>query len=325
MALELLSGPHVVVDGRTGANLSGLSPYEVLWIDPAGLVAPASGGSTFLVQMDGTAFDFTHNTNNFHFGLALLNSNPAAPFVGDPWYSVLLASGSSTTPAPEWALDRVTHVYGVPLSTNAPGDQLGPYAHVHDRYLRAIGASVQYTADAADTWHTEATISGLANGAFLSWARERGHVWIGGSSGYVVCYDYINHVAASPIFRIGLTSGVVALFYSAKHDVFVSMHQVVLAFEMHVWARTPLPVSVSAPTASPAVAAGHASTLTVRVLGGDSDPCANEAVTWALTGEGALDRALTATDEDGYATNRLVLPVDAAGPSVQIDVGVTIP
>jgi hypothetical protein len=326
MALELLSGPHTVVDGRTGANVTGMSQFEVAWIDPAGLLAPASGGYTYLVQMDGTAFDFTVNINNFYYGLALLNATPTAPLVGDPWYSVILANGSSTTPASEWALDRVTHVYGALLTTNAPGDQLGPYAHVHDRYLRTLGGRVDYTANAADTWHTEATISGFANGAFLSWARERGHLWLAGTTGYVVRYDYINKVASSPVYRIGLSSALTGLFYSAKHDVFVSIHQIAGdARQMQVWARTPLPVSVSAPAATPAVAAGHASTLTVRVLGGDSDPCPHEAVAWALTGEGTLDRAVTATDENGYATNRLVLPVGATGPSVRIDVEVSVP
>jgi hypothetical protein len=229
-------------------------------------------------------------------------------------------------PVADYPLDRVSLIYrNTAIRTDAPGS-LGHFARVHDRYISVNGNTVRYWPDPEDSSGVvEATLTGMANASFLSWARERGHVWVGGTSGRVVRYDYLNHVASSPVFCIGVTSGVTALFYSAKHNVFVSMHQVVLAFEMRVWARTPLPVSVSAPAASPAVAAGHASTLTVRVLGSDSDPCPNEAVTWALTGEGTLDRAVTETDDAGYATNRLVLPVGAAGPSVQIDVEVNIP
>lgn len=324
MALELLSGPHAVVDYATGDSVEGISQFEVLWIDPVGLHFNGSFNRYF-VQMDGMAFDFATDTNNRRCGLALLNSSAVAPFVGDPWYSMLEFNGGSTTPASEWAFDRVTHVAGDLLSTTAPGDLTANYAHVHDRYIRPVGGSVQFTLNAADSWHTEATIGGFSNGHFISWSRERGRVWLGSTDGKVVLYDYVNEVAASPVYRIGVTSGVRALYYSAKHDVFVSVHDIGLTFETRVWARTPLPASLSAPVASPAVAAGHASTLTVRLLGADSEACPNEAVAWALTGEGSLDMAVTATDEDGYATNRLVLPVDAAGPSVQIDVGVTIP
>jgi hypothetical protein len=65
--------------------------------------------------------------------------------------------------------------------------------------------------------------------------------------------------------------------------------------------------------------------LTTRVMGAHSDPCPNEVVAWALTGEGELESEFTATDAAGYAHNRLVLPVDAAGPSVQVDVELATP
>lgn len=322
MSLELLSGPHPVVDYATGVAFTSISQFDVNWIDPVGFHVNGSFNRHF-VQMDGMAFDFATDTNNRRCGLTLLNASAAAPLVGDPWYSELVFNGSSTTPASEWALDRITHVAGALLTTTGPGEVLANYAHLHDRFIRPVGGSVQYTVDAADTWHTEASIAGFDDGHFMSWSRERGRVWLGGTDGSIVLYDYLSHVAASPVYQIGLSCR--ALHYSAKHDVFVSIHQVGLTCETRVWARTPLPASLSAPTASPVVAAGHASTLTVRVLGSNSEACPNEVVAWALTGEGSLDMAVTATDEDGYATNRLVLPVGAAGPSVQIDVGVTIP
>ena len=325
MALERLAGPHLVIDYATGDPVEGITQFEVLWIDTVGFHFNGSF-KRYFVQMDGMAFDFATDVNNRRCGLALLNSSAAAPFVGDPWYSMLEFNGGSTTPAVEWALDRITHVTGEVLTTTAPGDLTANYAHLHDRFIRTVSGSVQYTLNAADSWHTEATISGFSNGHFISWSRDRGRVWLGSTDGKIVLYDYVNLVAASPVYRIGVTSGVRGLFYSAKHDVFVSIHQVGSdPAETYVWARTPLPASISAPSASPAVAAGRASVLTVRVLGSNGEACPNEVVAWALTGEGALDLAVTATDEDGYATNRVVVPVDAAGPNVQIDVGVTVP
>jgi hypothetical protein len=315
MACELLSGPHTVVDLATGSNLTGLSQFKVLWLDPVGLLALASPTGDTLVQMDGTAAVFSTTINNMYWGLAVVD--------GRPWYSVLLGTGSGSVGTNEWALNRVTHVYDTLLSATAPGDQLGPYAHVEDRYLIASGATVRYTANAADSWHVEATLTGFSNGAWFSWAREKGHVWIGGSTGKVVRYNYITKAASSPVYTIGGT-GIIGLFYSAKHDVFVSVHSGSGVFQMRVWARTPVPASLSVPTSSPGVAAGRAVTLTTRAMGADSDPCPDEVITWSLTGEGELEVEHSRTDVDGYATNRLVLPVDAAGPNVQVDVALEV-
>lgn len=322
MALELLSGPHLVIDHETGLAVGNLSQFAVLWVDPRGLIAE-SPFEQFLIQMDGAAFSFGTDADRT-YGLQLVNGSADAPFVGDPWYSLKVSDPGD--PVADYPMDRVTLLFqNTPIRTDAPGS-LGHFVRVHDRYISVNGSTVRHWPDPeGSSGVVEATLTGMANASFLSWARERGHVWVGGTTGRVVRYDYINHVASSPVYRLALTTDIKALFYSAKHDVFVSMQQVGGTFEMCVWARTPLPASVSAPTASPAVAAGHASTLTVRVLGADSEPCPNEVVAWALTGEGALDLTATETDEDGYATNRLLLPLDAAGPSVQIDVEVTVP
>ncbi len=326
MALELLSGPHRIVDGETGVDVSGLSQFAILWVDPVGLIAPASTGRMVCVQMDGTAFEYAKSINNRDYGLALLNGSADAPRLGEPWYSLMQFSGSGTTPATEWALDRVTHAPGEVLTTTGPGDVSLNYAHLADRFIKPVGSRVDKTISAADAWTTEVTFADFANGSFLSWARDRGFVWVGSTDGRIVLYDYVNKVAASPVYRIGLSSNVVGLFYSAKHDVFVAVHTPTgSVFDMYVWARTPLPASVSNPTAAPAVAAGRAVTLTTRVLGADSDPCPDEVVAWTLTGEGTLESDATVTDEDGYATNRLTVPVDAAGPDLQIDVEVVIP
>lgn len=322
MALEHLSGPHVVLDNATDVAVENLSQFRILWVDPVGFLV-VSPFLQYFVQMDASAFPFAQAINNRSYGLAMLHSSPVAPSVGQPWYSTMQFNGSGTTPASEWALDRTAHIAGALLSSTAPGDVSGNYAHVHDRFIKPVGGVVQQTDNAADTWTTEATLTGFANGAFLSWARQRGRVWIGSTDGRLVLYDYVDKAAASPVYQIGIPA--MGLFYSAKHDVFVSMHSNGLQFETNVWARTALPTSISAPTASPAVSAGHASALSTRVLGAHSDACVNEAVAWTLTGEGELDAATTLTDEDGYATNRLVLPVDAAGPNVQVGVEVLIP
>lgn len=322
MALELLAGPYTIVDMATGSNVASISPYAVLWVESRGLIANGSSAQS-LIQMDGSACTFADDYSGMAYGLQIINGDPTAPDVGQLWYSAKVSDPGD--PVPDYALGRVTRVYDTPaIRSNAPGS-LGHFARVHDRYIDVNGSHVRYWPSPTGSDSPEATLTGMSDASWLSWARERGHIWIGGSTGKVVRYDYVNKVASSPVYQLGITSGLVALFYSAKHDVFVSVRQVSTTFYTHVWARTPLPTSLSAPTASPTVAAGRAVTLTTRVLGAHSDPCPNEVVAWALTGEGDLESEFTATDADGYAHNRLVLPVDASGPSVQIDVELAVP
>lgn len=322
MALERLSGPHTVVSGRSDVELATLNEFSVLWVDPVGLMAE-DAFNLWLIQMDGTAFPIADDYD-MAFGLHLLNASDDNPLVGDPWYSVKFSDPGD--PVSEYLMDRVMLIRrGDALNDDAPGS-LGHYARVHDRYLSASGATVRaWTDPTASIGVVEATLTGMANGSFLSWARERGHVWIGGTTGRIVRYDYINHVASSPVYRIGVTTNVRAIFYSKKHDVFISMDGSGSTFNMNVWARSPVPASIAAPTASPAVATGRAVTLTTRVLDAEGLACQNEVVAWSLTGEGSLQATASETDEDGYATNRLTLPVTATGPSTQVTVEVATP
>lgn len=319
MALELLSGPHPIVDIRTGANVD---MDGAVWVDPVGLIAPAAAGHTYLVQMDGSAFHYADSFGPRVFGLCLMNGTIENPLVGDRRYSTTVFD--ATDSSDEWLLDRVSLIGVQLLGSEAPGDFLAAFAHLQDRYISPSGDRVNYTANGADGSHIECTIAGLSGANTLSWAREPGRVWIGTTTGLIVQYDFVNKVASSPVYRLGIvaTRGV---FYSAKHDVFISVRYNAGVNETHVWGRRPLPNSIAAPTADRTVQAGRAVTLTTRVMGADSDPCANEVVAWSVIGEGTLERAATYTDADGYATNRLVVALDVAGPDLQVTVAVVTP
>lgn len=322
MALEHLAGPYPVIDLVTGDEINGAN-YGVssVWIDPDGLLCYI-GSARYLVQMDGSAYPVALGTGFSYPCLTLLAASPDDPKSGERWYSFHLHGVGGDEPD-EHIIDRVFHAPGRLLRSDHPFAAY-PNATIHDRWLTAVGSYIMFTATTGGSYVLERAIPGFVDAFNFSWARERGQLWVGGRTGMVVRYDYGAKLESSPVRKVDLAA-VAALIYSKKHDVFVSMHSDGTRYVMNVWATTVLPTSISVPVADRTVQAGRAVTLTTRVLGAQSDACEGESVAWSLTGEGALDHAVTATDADGYATNRLVLPLDATGPDATIDVEVLVP
>lgn len=318
MALELLSGPHEAIDLSTGETFNGEPPYPlsstgIQWIDPWGFLILGPDGLRYVMQMDGSAYPYGQSAGLGvrWLGLTIVGADPDTPSVGKRWYFECFGGS-------EYAITPITKIRD---RDNIVSTDVAFFAraHVHDRYLRASSNHLQYMTGAAGTWINEATITGFSgtNDGF-SWARESNEAWCSsGGSGQVFRYNFVTKQVTSPVYTIGMAC--VALFYSAKHDVFVSLHNTHAPHETRVWARTPSPATVSAPTATPPIKAGLVSTLRCRVLGDASEPCPGEVVAWSLTGEGVLSAEASATDEDGYAEVQLAMPLAATG-SAQVDV-----
>jgi hypothetical protein len=298
-----------------------------MWVDPDGLLWSVASATTYLIQMDGSAYPIGIASPRRPC-LTLLGSNPDDPLSGDPWYS-FFNHGAFADGQDELIVDRVHHNAGALLRSDHPinSDTLtGESATLPDRWLTLASADVRKIVLEDETYKMslERTIPNFAAGRCFSWARERGHIWLGGATGRVVLYDYVNKVEKSAVFRIGL-SAVACLYYSKKHDVFVSMHSDGTQYLMNVWARTPVPASIAAPTFNVAPAPGLVVTATTRVLGSHGEPCADEVVTWAVVGEGELVADTSRTDADGYATVQIAIPVDATGPEMTVEVEVVVP
>lgn len=322
MALELLAGPFPVIDKLTDTPLGGSG--DTVWVDPDGLLWNNNGaGLTYLIQMDGSAYPIGFSNTFREPGLTLLGASADDPLSGDPWYC-FHHHGVGISGPDERIVDRVHHNSGALIRSDHPPTSLGESVTLHDRWLTISGAEVRARASTVGDLTVERTIAGFASGSCFSWARERGHLWLGGTTGRVVLYDYANKIEASPVWHIGLTN-VACLYYSKKHDVFVSMHSDEGQFLMSVWARTPLPSSIAAPTFIVAPAPGLVVTATTRVLGSNSEPCADEVVSWSVDGEGELVAETSRTDADGYATVQIAIPIDATGPDMTVEVEVVVP
>jgi hypothetical protein len=323
MALELLAGPFPVIDKLTNTALTGSG--DTIWVDPDGLLWNNNGaGKTYLIQMDGAAYPIGFSDTFREPGLTLLGASADDPLSGDPWYC-FHHHGVGIDGPDERIVDRVHHNSGVLLRSDHPPTNLGESVTLHDRWLTLGGAEVRARASTAGDLTVERTIVGFTSGrGSFSWARERGHLWLSGESGHLVLYDYANKTEVGPVWRIGLTT-VSCLYYSKKHDVFVSMHYDGTQYLMSVWARTPLPTSIAAPTFNVTPAPGLVVTATTRVLGSYNEPCADEVVTWTVVGEGELVADTSRTDADGYATVQIAIPIDATGPEMTVGVEVVVP
>jgi hypothetical protein len=94
--------------------------------------------------------------------------------------------------------------------------------------------------------------------------------------------------------------------YDCQHHNFVAIGT---DGKVRVYSREAWPAVLSAPTFEPAVVYGlKANKVKTRLTGHEGEPCKDWWVHWELEGVngpviGSLDKAVSKTDEDGYAEN----------------------
>lgn len=326
MALELLSGPSVIYNPDTGAPYSFASAPGCHYVDPRGLIVNFPGERRLVVQLDGAAYVVgqPRETNSSGItivpALVLTNASATAPQFGERRYGGQEAGIFGT--GRMWLKDRITLVDDQVVRESGPVLGLTGITLLHDRYLRLSGREVQTRSlESGGTWTVERALP-LPSGSsaqWMSWAREPSRLWIGVSNGRVIAYDWVAKTEVGTAYVTGVANR--GMFYSAKHDVFVSLHHDAGLDQcfVRVWARTPAPTVLSAPTALSAVNQGTAVRLRTRLTGANADPVADEVVGWSVTGDATLLAASTKTDTDGYAYNTLRV-AQAAGASVTVDV-----
>jgi hypothetical protein len=314
MALELLSGPHPVVNSQTGVLSSyptSASGQQAIWIDPVGLLIERAGNEGLdRILFDGSSFSLSSFSMPAGcFGLVLIDGDANVPDSGRKWYGFLTL--------PQFNIDPIT---GIPEYTPTKTD--GPvltyvasdFADLSDRWVQPLGANIRrYT---GTSWATEISIPGMTNARRLSWASEIDSFWVSGSDGHVVRYNYRTQELTSPVYTIGMTN--LGLWYSRKHGVFFSLHYEGGVFVTRVWSTTPLPAILSAPQTVDPVQSGRLVKIRAQLRGAHGENCQGEVVQWTVNGPGVISPILSETDSDGWAETNWAVPLGFGGSSADI-------
>lgn len=314
MALEPLAGPFTITNRLTDAPIGDILAGAPIWVDGRGLLLPISSEGVYLVQLDGAAYPVATESNDY--GLALVGSG-SAPSTQPRWYGLSDSLGVYG----EWDIDAVTL-----FKTARVGDSyvaLGRnYARLHDRYVYPLAGRIYVRPlDLSAPGTIEASVDTLTHGVSLSWSAGNEFV-IGSSDGLVARYDWITKTFVGELRTIGMAC--LGLWWSAKHGVYVSLHNDGATLTLRVWAATVRPAVVGTPTPDAPLSAGHRTRIRATVFGAHTDPCAGEVVAWSLTGPGTLAPLASYTNDDGVAETWYDAPLSSGAEELQISAEVAI-
>jgi hypothetical protein len=292
VALELLYGPvDITVNGMPVTSASGF-----MWMQGIGLLAVLDAGAFgfYAVQLDGQAEGPRSSYNGGGPVLDLRGSRSLAMATVNDLYNFNYLAGMP---------DTVSFLHGSSV--------LFITVITADRYLafRDTGSSVQalYTHDGT-TYTAEYTFPFHGSLVSVSRGRSMTEVCLVFSGGQICFYDVSLKTQNGPTLFAGEDPD--GCWYVPKYDIFVE----VKSLQVKILADAAQPYSISIPTATPAVDAGLVSQLQVQLLGAQSEPCVGEMINWSITaGSGSLIKPQSTTDNNGYATNALVIPVGSTG------------
>jgi hypothetical protein len=302
MALELLAGPFPVVagDGVTAVDISEARFYPQAIYDDANAIVsyanPGAIGSLTITQMDGVTYNRAAISHAQNFVLDLQTPNG--------WLAV-----DSLFMDAVHAFDLTTGAVGDLILSGGTADMADVQVRAADRWLTISNAIVGARALALTTgsFATEFTLIGAGTGrASVSRTRKDGVLCVAWPTGEVLFYDCIARVQVPGLAAfVGANYGA---WYSALHDVFVVLTGT-STNAVSIYANAVLPTAISNPVASPALALGRMSTLSVTLTGANGEPSAGELVDWALAGPGNLMATQSESDENGVARVGYVAPL----------------
>ena len=314
MALEHLAGPFTIINRLTESPVGKTISGAPIWVDGRGLLLPISSEGVFLVQMDGAAYPVATESNDY--GLALVGAGNA-PSARSRGYGLSDALGAYG----EWDIDAVTlfKTARVGDSYVYPGRN---YARLHDRYVYPLAGRIYARPlDLSASGTIEASVDNLTHAVSLSWDAGNELV-VGSSDGLIARYDWIRKTFVGALRTIGMAC--LGLWWSAKHGVYVSLHNDGATLALRVWAATVRPAVVGMPTPDAPLIAGHRTRFRARVLGAHADPCVGEVVAWSLSGTGTLSPLTSHTDDEGVAETCYNAPLSSGGADVQISAEVAV-
>ncbi len=314
MALEHLAGPFTIINRLNDAPVGDVIAGAPIWVDGRGLLLPISSEGVYLVQMDGAAYPVATESNDY--GLALIGAG-GAPSTRPRWYGLSDSLGTYG----EWDIDAVT-LFKIARVGDSYVTLGRNYARLHDRYVYPLAGRIYARPlDLSASGMIEASVDNLTHAVCLSWAAGN-EIVVGSSDGLVARYDWIKKTFVGEIRTIGMSC--LGLWWSAKHGVYVSLHNAGTTLALRVWAATVRPAVVGTPTPESPLAAGHRTRIRATVLGAHADPCAGEVVAWSLTGPGSLAPLASYTDDEGVAETWYGAPLNGGGEEIQISAEVAV-
>jgi hypothetical protein len=312
--LEQLAGPFSLIgqDGNPTSFGVGIFGIDAFYDDDIGLGFCTLSGLFFepsladlvaygycIAQLDGKVCKRAHLPNGtFHHRFVLDLQNPGS----------YLARGYNVFNR-VYLFDKHSGSVGTELLSSYP---TGYSAQVRaaDRYLHFSGNSVYtFPLTGGTVATTEATVSGVAFAdTCISPTRKPSVVCISYESGKIIYYDVVAKTQTGPTQWIGANQ---AAWYSPKHDIFVAY----ASGQISIYSASVVrPSTLSNPVAVAPLQQGRLGKVRCQLLGSNADACAGELVNWSITaGPGALTKAQSATDANGYAENDFVAPVTGSG------------
>ena len=303
-----MAGPFTIINRLTQSPVGKIIAGAPIWVDGRGLLLPISSEGVYLVQMDGTAYLVATESNDY--GLALVGTG-SAPNTRLRWYGLSDSLGSYG----EWDIDAVTL-----FKTARVGDSyisLGRnYTRLHDRYVYPLAGRIYARPlDLSVPGEIEASRDNLTHAVSLSWAAGN-EIVVGSSDGLIAHYDWLTQAFVGELRTIGMPC--LGLWWSARHGIYLSLHDAGTTLALRVWAATVQPAVVGVPIPKESLTAGHRTRIRACVLGAHADPCAGEVVAWSLAGPGSLSPLASYTDEDGVAETWYEAPLSSGGADIQI-------
>jgi hypothetical protein len=299
--LEVLAGPfdRLLPDSSTAPSVP-----DAFWDDRLGLGGWHSAHGYYVTQLDGT----THQrARAYQMGRFAIDDTT------DGW----LQTSVTNAQAYPWDYASGTRTGAAVIAGGTNDADFD--VRLPDRLLRArkSGGSLVVEwrpTDLSAGWVTEATVSVGGSGADVHVSRAGGlRYWLACEDGRTALYDSL----AVAWLRTGMyLPAHDGAWYSPRLGVFVALD----SDQVSVYAATPLPTTVAAPSGSPV--RGRVNIVTTRVTGSNGEACPEELVDWALTaGSGEMIDAQSTTDDEGYATARYLAPMTGGtNPTIRAQV-----
>jgi hypothetical protein len=304
MALELLFGPvNVARNGvQVGTFGGGLAATYVQGLGLLGVLTPTGGSAgMYAVQLDGSAFPRSSYSGASAALIPDLRRQRGlvAEIAVEKFYTFNAIPGQRDEV--QWLGPPSVGVFGQ------------AHAVVTDRFLQFDLHGANWSnLDDAQTWAQEYAWSGSSPGGVESISvagpTELCVAFGTGSTPQIRFYDFVAKKQSRPTLFVSETHQ--GVWYVPKWDLFVELK----SRQLKILANAIHPASISTPAFSPSPTAGEVSTVSVTVLGAQSEPCVGELIDWTITaGGGSLSATQSTTDSSGHASVLYIAPTTLVG------------
>lgn len=307
--LELLSGPRTIQNGNDPgspvATLTDIATATAAFYDDLGLCTYSGTiGGYCVVQLDGMAHLRSYQSRANSFTLDM--QRPGEWIIHESLFERAL-----------YEFNKGPGTFGdLVINTGVIADMTSLIVRTADRYLDVINGNVRWRPlDLSTATVLEAILTGAGSGRpTVSRTLNPNVICFVWGNGPVAYYDVNARAQVAGSGNVGTNSGG---WYSPKHDIFVTLtNNAPTPDTVSVFANAVRPASISNPVAVSPLVQGRVSQVKVRLLGSNSDACADELVNWSITaGSGAMADAQTTTDADGWAYNDYIAPVSGGAGS----------